>query len=101
MNLVDSVPVITDGRFANSPKGLFISMVSPEAAAGGPIALLKDGDRVEINVPQRRLTARLTDTDLKVRMACWKAPAPKAPGGYLSRYSRLVTGAHLGAVVKS
>ena len=101
MGLAETVPVITDGRLAGFPKGLFVGMVSPEAAAGGPIALLKDGDLVEINVPQRQLIARLTDTDLKVRMARWKTPAPKASGGYLSRYSRLVTGAHLGAVVKS
>jgi dihydroxy-acid dehydratase len=101
MGLAETVPLITDGRFAGAPKGLFISMVSPEAAAGGPIALLKSDDQVEINVPNRQLIVRLTDTDLKVRRVRWKAPAPKAPGGYLSRYSRLVTGAHLGAVVKS
>ena len=101
LGLIQSVVVITDGRFAGLPQGLLISMASPEALAGGTLALLRDGDRVDINVPNRQLVVRLTDTELKVRTARWKPPAPKAASGFLSRYSRLVTGAHLGAVVKS
>ncbi len=98
--LVDSVPVITDGRFVGRPKGLLVGMVSPEAVTGAPLSLLREGDQVEINIPSRQLLVRLTDTELKGRMARWKAPTPKPMGGYLARYAKLVSGAHQGAVVK-
>lgn len=101
LGLIEIFPVITDGRFAGPPrKGILVGMVSPEAAAGGPISLLKDGDHIEIDIPNRQVLARLTNTELKVRMARWKPPETKKINGYLSRYSRLVTGAHQGAVVK-
>jgi dihydroxy-acid dehydratase len=100
MGLADHVALITDGRFSGGTRGPCIGHVSPEAAEGGPIAALKDGDIIMIDIPKRQLNVRLTETDINVRLAKWTAPANKFKFGYLSRYSRLVSSANTGAVLK-
>ena len=98
--LHESVALITDGRFSGGTRGPCVGHISPEAAEGGPIAILRDGDTIVIDIPSRRLDVRLTETDIKVRMATWRAPAPKFKYGYLSRYSKLVSNASTGAIFK-
>ena len=97
--LGDSVALITDGRFSGATRGGAIGHVSPEAAAGGPIALIEAGDRIEINIPQRTLNLLVSDEALEQRRARWKAPAPKARTGYLARYAAMVGSADTGAVL--
>jgi len=86
MGLSESVALITDGRFSGATRGPCIGHVAPEAAVGGPIAVLRDGDVVEINVPERRLDVKIHDAELRKRMAEWKPKAKKITKGYLSRY---------------
>lgn len=100
MGLSDSVALLTDGRFSGGTRGPCIGHISPEAAAGGPLAALRDGDIIMIDIPKRQLNVRLTETDLKLRLAKWTAPAHKFKSGYLSRYARMVTSASTGAIVK-
>ncbi len=95
-----TMPVITDGRLPDTPAGLFISFVSPEGAAVGPLSVLKTGDAIEIDTVARTMTVRLTDMELKIRQTRWQAPEPKATKGFLGRYSRSVSEAHEGAVLK-
>jgi dihydroxy-acid dehydratase len=95
-----TIPVITDGRLPDTPAGLFISFVSPEGAAAGPLSVLKTGDAVEIDTMARTIRVRLTDMELKIRQTRWQAPDPKANKGFLGRYSRSVSEAHEGAVLK-
>jgi len=100
MGLSDSVALITDGRFSGGTRGPCIGHVSPEAAEGGNIAVVRDGDRIDIDITKRTLNVRLTDQEIKSRISTWKEPAPKFKIGYLSRYSRMVTSAHYGAVLR-
>ena len=100
MGLADSVALITDGRFSGGTRGPCIGHISPEAAAGGPIAALKDGDIITIDIPKRQINVRLTETDIHVRLAKWTAPQPKFKSGYLSRYAKLVGSANTGAILK-
>ena len=100
MGLSDSVALLTDGRFSGGTRGPCIGHISPEAAEGGPIAALKDGDIIMIDIPKRQLNVRLTETDINVRLAKWSAPANKFKFGYLSRYPRMVGSASTGAVLK-
>jgi dihydroxy-acid dehydratase len=86
MGLSESVALITDGRFSGATRGPCIGHVAPEAAVGGPIAVLRDGDLVEIDVPARRLNMRLSDVEIAKRIALWKPKAKKIAKGYLSRY---------------
>lgn len=86
MGLSESVALITDGRFSGATRGPCIGHVSPEAAVGGPIAVLRDDDVVEVDVVGRRLSVRLTDAELQARLAAWKPRKPKITKGYLSRY---------------
>ena len=95
-----TVALITDGRFSGATRGAAIGHVSPEAAEGGEIALLQDGDIIEIDIPNRTLNVKLSDEELAKRKAAWKAPAPKVTDGYLVRYSKLVRSASYGAVVE-
>lgn len=95
-----TVALITDGRFSGATRGAAIGHVSPEAAEGGEIALLQDGDVIEIDIPNRTLNVKLSDEELAKRKAAWKAPAPKVTDGYLVRYSKLVRSASYGAVVE-
>jgi len=94
------IPLLTDGRLPDSPAGLFVSLMSPESAVQGPLGVLRDGDIIDINIEERHLGVRLTDTDLKVRMARWQSPEPKTQKGFLSRYSRHVSEVHEGAILK-
>jgi len=94
-----SVALITDGRFSGGTAGLCIGHVSPEAAEGGPIAFIRTGDRVKIDIPSRTLDVLVDEAELAKRKADWKKPAPKISHGWLGRYSRLVTSANHGAVL--
>lgn len=97
MGLDTSVALITDGRFSGATKGPAIGHVSPEAAAGGPIALIHEGDIIDIDIEAGTLDARISDEELDRRRAAWQAPAPKYTTGVLSRYAKLVTSADKGA----
>lgn len=94
------VAVLTDGRLPDAPEGLFISLVSPEAAVRSALAILRDGDQIEIDVEKRSIIVRLTDTEMQVRLARWQAPASAGRRGFLERYSRSVSDVHEGAVLK-
>ena len=94
------VALLTDGRFSGASRGACIGHISPEAMEGGPIALIKDGDKVSINIPERKLDLCVPDEELAARKAVCKQPEPKVKTGYLSRYARLVTSANTGAVMK-
>lgn len=99
MGLGESVALITDGRFSGATRGAAIGHVSPEAAAGGPIALVKEGDAIDIDIPAGRLGLGVEEPELARRRAAWSQPRLKAePGSYLERYARLVTSAMSGAV---
>ncbi len=98
--LANTVALITDGRFSGGTAGACIGHVSPEAARGGAIALLRDGDIIEIDIPARTLNARLSDQELAERRKQWKAPAPRYKTGYLAKYTAMATSAATGAVLK-
>jgi len=100
MGLTDSVALITDGRFSGGTKGPCIGHVSPEAASGGPIAILKDGDMIDLDIKKRKIEVKLSKQEIAKRMKTWKPIPPKIRTGYLARYSRLVTSADKGAVLK-
>lgn len=101
MGLEKDVALLTDGRFSGGTRGPCIGHISPEASEGGPIAVIKDGDIIEIDIPNRILNVKLTDEEIKRRQANWKKPEPKAEEGtYLYRYSKLVTSASKGAILK-
>lgn len=101
MGLSESVALITDGRFSGGTRGPCIGHVSPEAMEGGPIAVLKDGDRLRIDIPKRKIEVLLPDEELKERLAAWKKPRPKIGHGYLARYAKLVSSAGSGAVMRN
>ena len=94
------VALVTDGRFSGGTRGACIGHVSPEAAAGGPIALIRRGDMISIDIPGRKLEVECSRKELESRLKKWKAPAPKASGGWLLRYSQMVQSAHKGAVLR-
>lgn len=96
--LKDSVALITDGRFSGASHGMMIGHVSPEAAVGGTIGLLKNGDIVTIDVEKRALNVELSDAELEARRRLWSAPAPKYTHGVFAKYAKLVTSASNGAV---
>ena len=98
--LSSSTALITDGRFSGGTRGLCIGHVSPEAAEGGPIGLIQDGDRIEIDLAARRLDVALSEDELTARRAAWRAPEPKYRRGWLARYTRLATNASRGAVLE-
>ena len=100
MGLSDSVALITDGRFSGGTQGPCIGHISPEAMEGGPIALLKDGDMIDIDIPARKINVKLTDVELAKRRSEWRAPELKVKTGWLARYARFVTSANTGAVLK-
>ena len=99
MGLSESVALVTDGRFSGATRGPCIGHVSPEAADGGPIAVLKNGDIIEIDVPKRKLNVELSDEELRNRLKSWKPKQLKVRRGYLVRYSQLVQPAHMGSVL--
>jgi dihydroxy-acid dehydratase len=94
----DDVAMITDGRFSGATRGPMVGHVSPEAQDGGPIALLRSGDRITIDVPRRKLTVDLTAAELKRRARAWKKPRPHYTSGVLAKYARLFSSASEGAV---
>jgi dihydroxy-acid dehydratase len=96
--LGDKVALITDGRFSGGSHGFVVGHVSPEAAVGGPLALVRDGDRVSIDATQRTLSLGIGAEEMARRRAAWRAPAPYAERGVLAKYARLVSSASLGAV---
>jgi len=98
--LGESVALLTDGRFSGATRGLMMGHVSPEAALGGPIAALRDGDTVNIDVNQRSLEVELSDTALRQRLAEWKPPQPRYPNGVFAKYAALVSSASEGAVTR-
>jgi dihydroxy-acid dehydratase len=100
VGLDDKCALITDGRFSGGTAGASIGHVSPEAAVGGPIALVKNGDVIDIDIPNGVLSVRLTDQELNDRRATWTAPKPKITSSYLARYARMATSADTGAILK-
>jgi dihydroxy-acid dehydratase len=100
MGLDKDVALLTDGRFSGASRGASIGHISPEAMEGGLIGLIKNGDVVQIDIPGRSLSVDLPDEEIAKRRAAFKLPAPKVVSGYLFRYSRLVTSANTGAILK-
>jgi dihydroxy-acid dehydratase len=98
--LGESVALITDGRFSGGTRGACIGHVSPEAAVGGPIGLLKDGDIIEIDIPNNTINVKLSDSELVERKRSWQAPKPRITTGYLAKYATMATSADTGAVLK-
>jgi dihydroxy-acid dehydratase len=96
--LGESVALITDGRFSGATHGLMAGHVAPEAARGGPIAALRSGDTIVLDITARRLDVELSDDEIKARLAAWKAPAPRYARGVMAKYARDVSSASLGAV---
>lgn len=100
MGLGESVALITDGRFSGGTRGPCIGHISPEAAEGGPIALVAEGDRILLDIPNRRLELLVSPSVLDERWAKWSCPEPKIKGGWLARYAKMVTSAHTGAITE-
>jgi dihydroxy-acid dehydratase len=100
MGLSESVALITDGRFSGATRGPCIGHICPEAAVGGPIAMLRNGDIIEIDVPKRKLNVKLSSEELAKRAKSWTEKEPNVKTGYLVRYSKLVQSAHTGSVLK-
>ena len=101
MGLGESVALITDGRFSGATRGAAIGHVSPEAASGGPIGLVEEGDTISIDIPAHSITLEVSDAELERRRASLVMPEPKVKTGYLARYASLVTSADKGAVLKT
>ncbi len=100
MGLGSSVALITDGRFSGASRGASIGHVSPEAAVGGPIALVEEGDTIRINIPEMKLELAVSDEELAARKAKWQPREPKVTSGYLARYASMVTSGNRGAVMQ-
>ena len=100
MGLGSSVALITDGRFSGASRGASIGHVSPEAAVGGPVALVEEGDMIRIDIPGLRITLDVTEEELERRKREWKPREPKVTTGYLARYAALVTSGNRGAVLE-
>ncbi len=100
VGLGERCALVTDGRFSGGTAGASIGHVSPEAAMGGPIALIREGDAIEIDIPAGRLSVRLSDDELDARRQAWSPPAPKISRGYLARYARMATSADTGAILR-
>ena len=93
------VGLITDGRFSGASQGACVGHISPEAMAGGPIALIEDGDMITIDIPNRKLELEVSDEELTARRARWVKPEAKIKTGYLARYAKLTSSANTGAVL--
>jgi dihydroxy-acid dehydratase len=100
MGLSDSVALLTDGRFSGGTRGPCIGHISPEAMEGGVIAIIKNGDRIRIDIAKRKIDVLLSDKEIKERFRTWKPLKPKITKGYLARYAKMVTSAGTGAVMK-
>jgi dihydroxy-acid dehydratase len=100
MGLDGDVALITDGRFSGGTRGAAIGHVSPEAMAGGPIAVIEEGDRIAIDIPKRRVTLKVSDKEIERRLSKWKPPRPRITKGYMARYAQAVSSGGEGAIVK-
>jgi dihydroxy-acid dehydratase len=100
MGLGESVVLLTDGRFSGGTRGPCIGHISPEAAEGGPIAIVRNGDRIVLDIPNRTLEIKLSKAEIKKRLAKWKPRDAKIKSGWLARYAKVVTSANTGAIVK-
>ncbi len=100
MGLSESVLLLTDGRFSGGTRGAAVGHISPEAAAGGPIALIEEGDLVEVDIPGRRLELKVDEATLTQRRQAWQAPEPRIKEGYMARYARAVSSASRGAILE-
>jgi dihydroxy-acid dehydratase len=96
--LGDSVALLTDGRFSGATHGLMAGHVAPEAAVGGPIAAVRDGDTVVFDLPKRTLNVEVTGAEFQKRLATWKAPRPRYTHGVMAKYALLVSSSSLGAI---
>jgi dihydroxy-acid dehydratase len=96
--LGDSVALVTDGRFSGATRGLMAGHVSPEAARGGPLAAVRDGDAITFDIVARELRVHASDDDLRARMTAWTPPPPAFTTGVMAKYARLVSSASEGAV---
>jgi dihydroxy-acid dehydratase len=92
--------VVTDGRFSGTNCGCFVGHVSPEAAEGGPLAAVQDGDTITINIPQRQLQLHVDDVGIQQRLARWQRPLLRFTSGYLALYARLAESADQGAIIR-
>ena len=99
MGLGESVALITDGRFSGATRGASIGHVSPEAAAGGTIGLVEEGDMISIDIPNCSIELEVSDEELAKRKAAWVCPEPRVKTGYLARYAKMVTSADKGAIL--
>lgn len=95
-----STALVTDGRFSGTNNGCFVGHVSPEAAEGGPIAIVEDGDRITVDIPDRSLHLHVSEEDIKARLSRWQKPEPKFKKGYLALYARLAESADKGAIIR-
>ena len=100
MGLGSTVALITDGRFSGASRGASIGHVSPEAAVGGPIALVEEGDIIKINIPENKLELAVSDEEMEARRAKWQPREPKVTTGYLARYAKMVTSGNRGAILE-
>jgi dihydroxy-acid dehydratase len=100
MKLDKHVALITDGRFSGGTKGASIGHVSPEAMQGGPVAVVKEGDIISINIPDKIITLKVSEQEIRDRLDSWTPPAPNISHGYMARYARMVSSASTGAIVK-
>ena len=100
MGLGSSVALITDGRFSGASRGASIGHVSPEAAVGGPIALVEEGDIISINIPELKLEIKVSDEEMQARKAKWQPREPKVTTGYIARYAAMVTSGNRGAILE-
>jgi dihydroxy-acid dehydratase len=96
--LGDSVALLTDGRFSGATHGLMAGHIAPEAANGGPIAAVADGDIITFDIPNRQLNVGLTAAEIQDRLASWKPPAPRFLSGVMAKYALLVSSSSLGAI---
>ncbi|MBS4023987.1 MAG: dihydroxy-acid dehydratase, partial [Dethiobacter sp.] len=100
MGLALKTALITDGRFSGTNNGCFVGHISPEAAEGGPIAAVNEGDTITVDIQNRELRLHVSEDEIKQRLSLWQRPKPKFKSGYLSLYSRLAESASLGAIIK-
>ena len=100
MGIGESVALITDGRFSGATRGASIGHISPEAAAGGLIALVEEGDIISIDIPKCKIELKVSEDELAARRAKWVCPEPKVKTGYLTRYAKLVSSADKGAILE-
>ncbi|GAI03183.1 unnamed protein product, partial [marine sediment metagenome] len=92
--------LVTDGRFSGTNNGCFVGHISPEAAEGGPIAVVQDGDTITVDIPNRSLHLEVSDEEIKARLSRWQRPEPKFKKGYLALYARLAESADKGAIIR-